>query len=63
LFLRAEDERFDQYGRRLADIAPSYDRDELACKLCVAPINSGQARSAALQEAAKNTMIEPRGQG
>lgn len=29
LFLRAADERFDQYGRLLAYIAPSYERHEL----------------------------------
>lgn len=30
LFLRAADERFDQYGRLLAYVSPSYDRNELA---------------------------------
>lgn len=30
LFLRAADERFDQYGRLLAYVAPSFDRNELA---------------------------------
>ncbi|NJS39168.1 MAG: nuclease [Rhodobacteraceae bacterium] len=30
LFLRAADERFDQYGRLLAYVAPSYERAELA---------------------------------
>ncbi len=30
LFIRTADERFDQYGRLLAYIAPSYSRDELA---------------------------------